>query len=73
MRRNYIVEAMTFDANDCMVYDDHSIEPPITEEDEKTLVVGQYILAPVTVPNVSVMCKVLEITPDLIRLRRLAQ
>lgn len=73
MSRSYVVEAMTFDANDDMVYVKQPIERPITEEDESLLVAGQYILAPVTVPNVSVLCKVMEITPDLVLLRRLAQ
>lgn len=73
MSRNYVVEEMTF-VEDNPVYVQRPVERPITEEDEQRIAVGEYILAEVTdTPNVSVLCKVMDITADSVLLRRLAQ
>lgn len=67
MARNYTVEVPDYiDGEICT--SEQPIERPVTEEDEKTLQVGQLILAAIDEPNFSVMCKVLEITDTDVRL-----
>jgi hypothetical protein len=73
MSRSYVVEEKTSTVDGTPVRVQRLVERPIREEDEQLLSVGCYVLTCIDIPQFSVMCEVLEITPDLVRLRRLSE